>query len=129
MPALILGFLGRFAPWIAAGVLALAVVLYGWHLHAALGRAEAALRAEQGTIGQLRAVNAQDVAQLRRLTLAAAAWQAALATAQASDMRAATASARIMTAIAAAPARDDGPVAPVLARTLAAIAAAQGGAK
>lgn len=129
MSALILSFLGRFAPWIAGGMLILGVALYGWHLHAALHGAEVTLKADRGTISQLEAVNAENRAELRRLAATAAAWQTALTAAETTDARAGRASERILTKIASAPARQDGPVAPVLARTLAAIASAQGGGK
>lgn len=129
MPALALSFLGRFAPWIAGGMLVLGIGLYGWHLHAALRAADAALHVDKGTIAQLEAVNARNRAALARLSAAEAAWQTALTTAAAADQQAGMISQRILTTVADAKPQADAPVAPVLAGTLAAIAKAQGGAK
>lgn len=127
MPALLFSVLGRFAPWIVAAVLLLGVGLYGWHLHAALRTADAALHVDKGTIAQLEAVNARNRAELARLAATAAAWQVALTTAETSDARAGMVAERLLTTIAGTPAHDDGPVAPVLGGTLAAIARAQRG--
>ncbi|WP_288039543.1 hypothetical protein [Acidiphilium sp.] len=127
MPAVILPLLSRFAPWILGVVLLAGLLLYGWHLEAALRAARAEVRGGQGTIARLMATNSENRAELARLTADETAWQTALTTAAAADAHGVALSQRILTAVAAAPPTQDGAVAPVLAGALSELAAAQGG--
>lgn len=129
MQALFLSAIGRYAPWIAGVIVLLCIGLYGWHLHAALRSAQAALHSDKGTISQLEAVNSENQAALAQLTEAAAAWQTALTTASAADRHDSILAQQMLTTVVDAKAHTDAPVAPVLAGTLAAIARAQGGGK
>ena len=124
MPAVILPLLSRFAPWILGVVLLAGLLLYGWHLEAALRAARAEVRGGQGTIARLMATNSENRAELARLTADETAWQTALTTAAAADAHGVALSQRILTAVAAAPPTQDGAVAPVLAGALSQLAAA-----
>ncbi|MCF3945323.1 hypothetical protein AiwAL_04600 [Acidiphilium sp. AL] len=126
MPALILPYLTRFAPWILAALLAIGGVIYVRHLQDALRVANADIVIARTTIARLSAANKQNLATLRRLRSEEAAWRAALTTTMTTDNRDTRFTDGLLNGIAAAPARNDAPVAPVLAATLAAIAKAQG---
>ena len=126
MPALILPYLARFAPWIIAGLLVIGGVIYVRHLQDALHMANADIIVAKTTIDQLRATNKQNLAALRHLQSEAAAWQTALTTTMATDNHDAQFTSGLLNVIAAAPARNDAQVAPVLTATLDAIAKVQG---
>lgn len=126
MPALILPYLTRFAPWILAGLLVVGGAFYVWHLQSALRVAHADIAVAKTTIDQLSATNKQNLATLRQLQSEEAAWQTALTTTMATDNHDTLFTNKLLNVIAAAPVKTDAPVAPVLAATLAAIAKTQG---
>lgn len=125
MPTIIVATLGRFAPWLLAALLVIGGVIYIRHQQTDLRTARGDAAADTAVIGQLTAVNAQNLASLKRLQVDAAAWQAAEARAASTDSQdTALADTLVSSAAATAPA-NDAPIAPVMASTLAAIAKAQ----
>lgn len=126
MPALIMPYLLRFAPWILVALLVIGSVIYVRHLQDQLQLAHRDVALAQSTIDQLTATNRQNLATLKRLQAENAVWQSTLTSTIATDNKIAQFTDGLLSAIAAAPANHDAAVAPVLATTLAALSHRQG---
>lgn len=101
MPSVISAALLRFLPWIAGALLALGILVYMLHEHAALRRSERNVAAARDTVTQLEATNQANLDALKQLQRTAAAWQVAQGEVAAEDAHRAATARQMLDAISA----------------------------
>jgi hypothetical protein len=121
MPAILLKILGPLVPYLVAGGVVLAGLLYVTILRHDLA---AATQANQVLAQQ----NAENVAAIASYHAQQAKWTESLQALDAQTLATNTATSRISEKISLAPPGDDGPVAPVLSQALDSLRALQGSA-
>jgi hypothetical protein len=121
MPAILLKILGPLVPYLVAGGIALAGLLYVTILRHDLA---AATQANQVLAQQ----NAENVAAIASYQAQQAKWTESLQALDAQTLATDTATSRISEKISLAPPGDDGSVAPVLSQALDSLRALQGNA-